>query len=285
MLWQKLVPAYYLEVATAYSGLKDIKWIICIKAVYILPSRGKSTAGATLPLGEPDWLNWSCGKDDTLGLAYGFVMWPKILNLNQNPKPGVSNLSLLVGQNKLCKLQQAVLSFHQQSLHCLWCCWNFQMYGIFTVHNVSTKYEMHYICSTTLVWYLIRFLCLKALKFRWYVEWGEKHNILQVVINNLCSQLALGKFHWLKYVLTRNIFFFFKSSSDTPLTWNFDFNSLFHCSSNSSIWYFSYLYRVHLSIKWSTKQFDIVWVNECHQSGMKSQFLNAVSQKKIKYCL
>jgi len=32
--------------------------------------RGKSTAGAILPLDELDWLNWSC-DNDMLGLAYG----------------------------------------------------------------------------------------------------------------------------------------------------------------------------------------------------------------------
>jgi len=31
----------------------------------------KSTPGVILPLAEPDWLNWSRDKDDTLGLAYG----------------------------------------------------------------------------------------------------------------------------------------------------------------------------------------------------------------------
>jgi len=31
----------------------------------------QSTAGAIMPLGEPDWLNWSCDKHNTLGLAYG----------------------------------------------------------------------------------------------------------------------------------------------------------------------------------------------------------------------
>jgi len=39
--------------------------------------RGKSTAGAILPLGEPDWLNWSCDKDNMLnmlGLACGLSL-------------------------------------------------------------------------------------------------------------------------------------------------------------------------------------------------------------------
>jgi len=33
--------------------------------------RGKSTGGANLPLGESTWLDWSCEKDNMLGLAYG----------------------------------------------------------------------------------------------------------------------------------------------------------------------------------------------------------------------
>jgi len=33
--------------------------------------RGKSTAGAVLPLGGHDWLKWSCNKNNILGLAYG----------------------------------------------------------------------------------------------------------------------------------------------------------------------------------------------------------------------
>jgi len=31
---------------------------------------GQNTAGAILPLDEPDWLHWSCDVDDMLGLGY-----------------------------------------------------------------------------------------------------------------------------------------------------------------------------------------------------------------------
>jgi len=40
------------------------------KAVLILPSEIKTTAGVILPLGEPTGQNWSCDKDDTLGLVH-----------------------------------------------------------------------------------------------------------------------------------------------------------------------------------------------------------------------
>jgi len=47
-----------------------------VKVVLIVGSvcfsiTGKNTAGDVLPLGEPDLLNCSCDKDNTLGLAYG----------------------------------------------------------------------------------------------------------------------------------------------------------------------------------------------------------------------
>jgi len=32
--------------------------------------RNKSTAGDILPQGKPDWLNWSCDKDDPFRFAY-----------------------------------------------------------------------------------------------------------------------------------------------------------------------------------------------------------------------
>jgi len=35
----------------------------------LLGIRGINTAGDILPLGESDCLDWSCDKDDTLGLA------------------------------------------------------------------------------------------------------------------------------------------------------------------------------------------------------------------------
>jgi len=35
---------------------------------HLLGIRGKSTAGVISPLGEPDCLDWSSGKDDALGL-------------------------------------------------------------------------------------------------------------------------------------------------------------------------------------------------------------------------
>jgi len=46
--------------------------VLLILAVSILSSEAKVLTEAIFPLGEPDWLNWSCDKDDTLGLACGF---------------------------------------------------------------------------------------------------------------------------------------------------------------------------------------------------------------------
>jgi len=39
------------------------------KAVSILPSEAKAPTIVILPLGKPDWLNWSSDEENTLGLA------------------------------------------------------------------------------------------------------------------------------------------------------------------------------------------------------------------------
>jgi len=38
--------------------------------MFAFGTKGKSTAGVFLPVEESTWLNWSSGKDNTLGLAY-----------------------------------------------------------------------------------------------------------------------------------------------------------------------------------------------------------------------
>jgi len=63
---------------------------------FYFSASGKSTAGAILPLAKPDWLNWSCYKDDMLGLLYRScnVTKPKKTKyLNPNPKLSLAMLS------------------------------------------------------------------------------------------------------------------------------------------------------------------------------------------------
>jgi len=48
-----------------------------------LAIRCNSTVGPLLPLGKPNWLNWSCDKNDTIGLAYGSCH----ITLNPEPNP------------------------------------------------------------------------------------------------------------------------------------------------------------------------------------------------------
>jgi len=61
------------------------------QTVSILPSAAEEQAvlpGVILPLAEPDWLNWSRYKDNTLGFAYylcNMTQNPKTLTLNRNP--------------------------------------------------------------------------------------------------------------------------------------------------------------------------------------------------------
>ena len=55
---------------TELSRSKELSLLLKIDSVY-LAIRSKSTGGAFLLLSEPFWLNWSCDKDDTFGLAYG----------------------------------------------------------------------------------------------------------------------------------------------------------------------------------------------------------------------
>ena len=76
---------------TKQNYTKNVLEQFSIGSVYFA-IRGKSTAGAILPLGKSCWLNWSCDKDNMLGRAF---IWSSLLDhnptINANPKPGLHN--------------------------------------------------------------------------------------------------------------------------------------------------------------------------------------------------